>query len=70
MAYPKPLILFSLDKAILNANATKMKLRNEPTTKSKPKSKIAVDLKSPYNKKGIPKPKAKLNVNEMDIPKY
>ena len=70
IAYPKPLILLTFDKAILKARATKIKFRNEPTTINNAKSNIAVDLNKPYIKNGIPNPSAKLRVSEIDIPKY
>ena len=70
IAYPNPLILFSVEIAILYESATKIKFKKEPTTKSSPKLKIAADLNKPYKTNGIPKPNTKLKVKEMDIPKY
>mgnify|MGYP003666337034 CR=1 FL=1 len=40
MAYPKPLILFSLDKAILKASAVNINVRNVPVISNKEKSQI------------------------------
>ncbi len=70
IAYPKPFILFSVDRAILYDNATKIKFRNVPTINNSVKSNISVDLKSPYITKGIPNPKTKLKVSEREIPMY
>ena len=49
---------------------TKIKFKKAPTTNRRLKLKIAVDFNKPYNKKGIPKPSTKLNVKDIDIPKY
>ena len=42
---------------MLNAKATKIKVRKAPTKSKEIKSKIAVDCVTPYAKKGIPNPK-------------
>lgn len=70
MAYPKPLILFSLNNAILNAKAVKINVRKVPVISNKEKSQIAEDSKIPYNKKGSPKPIIKLRESDSATPKY
>lgn len=70
MAYPKPLILFSLRRAITKANAVKINVRNVPVISSKIKSQIALLLTMPYNMKGTPKPIIKLIDSDVATPKY
>ena len=60
MAYPNPLILFSLDSAILKANALKIKVKKTPTINNNEKFQIAPDLNNPYAIKGMANPKIKL----------
>jgi hypothetical protein len=69
-AYPKPLILFSLDRAILKATAVKIKVKNAPVINNNEKSQMALLSNKPYKAKGIPRPKTRLIVSEPATPKY
>jgi hypothetical protein len=53
---------------MLKAKATNIKVKKAPTNSKEIKSKIAVDCVTPYAKKGIPKPKTKLNESDQETP--
>ncbi len=70
IAIPNPLILSSLDSAILYEIAVKMKVSSTPITSRVKKLIIYPEFNSPYNKNGIPNPKMRLDDSAKDNPRY